>query len=80
VKRVRIGEFRDSASELINRAARGETILILNRSRPVAKLVPIASGRRRPKGLVGSAAGTATVVGDIARPIGQPEAWFADDL
>jgi antitoxin (DNA-binding transcriptional repressor) of toxin-antitoxin stability system len=33
VKRVKIGEFRDRASELIPRAAGGETIVILDRDR-----------------------------------------------
>jgi antitoxin (DNA-binding transcriptional repressor) of toxin-antitoxin stability system len=38
MKRVRIGEFRDRASELIRRAAGGETIIILNRDREVVRI------------------------------------------
>jgi prevent-host-death family protein len=78
VKRVKIGEFRDRASELIRRAASGETIVILNRDREVAKIVPITTRTNQAGGLVGSLAGTAEVRGDIAEPIASPDAWFRD--
>ena|SRR6266545_6163619 len=76
VKRVKIGEFRNRASELIRRAAGGETIVILNRNREVAKVVPIAAKADRAEGLLGCLAGTAEVRGDIEMPIAPPEAWF----
>lgn len=76
VKRVKIGEFRDRASELIRRAAGGETIVILNRDREVAKIVPIASREKRAGGLIGWLAGTARVEGDIEAPTARPEDWF----
>ncbi|PYR03031.1 MAG: hypothetical protein DMF97_02955 [Acidobacteria bacterium] len=76
VKRVKIGEFRNRASELIRRAAGGETIVILNRNREVAKVVPIAAKVDRAEGLLGCLAGTAEVRGDIEMPIAPPEAWF----
>ena len=75
MKRVKIGEFRDRASELIRRAAGGETIVILHRDREVAKVVPIRAdkdGRR----LVGCLARTAEVRGDIESPIAAPDTWF----
>lgn len=75
VKRVKIGEFRDRASELIRRAAEGETIVILHRDREVAKVVPIRADDGAA-GLIGSLAGTAEVRGDIEAPIAQPGAWF----
>jgi prevent-host-death family protein len=78
VKRVRIGEFRDRASELIRRAAGGETIVILNRNREVAKIVPIAATTARTGGLVGCLAGTAEVRGDIETPIAPAETWFSN--
>jgi prevent-host-death family protein len=78
VKRVRIGEFRDRASELIRGAASGETIVILNRNREVAKIVPITRATEQGTGLVGSFAGTAEVRGDLSAPIAPPEAWFTD--
>lgn len=74
--RVKIGEFRDRASELIRRAAGGETVVILNRDREVAKIVPIRSGRRRQGGLIGSLRGTAEIRGDIEAPIASAEVWF----
>ena len=76
MKRVKIGEFRDRASELIARAASGETIVILNRDREVAKIVPITAKTGRAGGLVGCLAGTAAVRGDIESPIASPDAWF----
>jgi prevent-host-death family protein len=76
VKRVKIGEFRNRASELIRRAAGGETIIILNRDREIAKVVPIAARASTAGGLVGCLAGTAEIRGDIESPIAFPEAWF----
>jgi antitoxin (DNA-binding transcriptional repressor) of toxin-antitoxin stability system len=75
VKRVKIGEFRDRASELIRRAAGGETIVILHRDHEVAKVVPI-SAKNAAEGFVGCLAGTAEVRGDIEAPIARPRAWF----
>jgi prevent-host-death family protein len=75
VKRVKIGEFRDRASELIRRAAGGETIVILHRDREVAKVVPIRAYEGAAR-LIGCLAGTAEVRGDIEAPIAPPEAWF----
>lgn len=76
MKRVKVGEFRDRASELIRRAAAGETVVILNRDREIAKVVPAAGRTGRARGLVGSLAGTASVRGDIEAPIAPAEAWF----
>jgi prevent-host-death family protein len=78
VKRVKIGEFRDRASELIRRAASGETVIIVNRDREVAKVVPVGARAERTGGLVGCLAGSAEILGDIEAPIAQPEAWFRD--
>lgn len=75
MKRVKIGEFRDRASELIRRAAGGETIVILHRDREVAKVVPISAGKDA-EGLVGCLAHTAEVFGNIEAPIAPPDAWF----
>ncbi len=76
MKRVKIGEFRDRASELIRRAAGGETVVILNRDREVAKIVPITRTSERARSLVGCLAGTATVRGDIEKPIAPAGEWF----
>ena len=76
VKRVKIGEFRNRASEFIRRAAGGETIVILNRDREIAKVVPITRKADRAKSLIGCLAGTAEVRGDIEKPIVAAKAWF----
>jgi antitoxin (DNA-binding transcriptional repressor) of toxin-antitoxin stability system len=78
MKKVKVGEFRDRASEMIRRAAGGETIVILNRDREVAKLVPVAAPAERASRLIGCLAGTAEVRGDIEAPIAPPEGWFRD--
>jgi antitoxin (DNA-binding transcriptional repressor) of toxin-antitoxin stability system len=74
--RVKIGEFRDRASALIRRAAGGETVVILNRDRAVAKIVPVRPPKRPSRGLLGALQGTARIVGDIESPIAPPDAWF----
>jgi prevent-host-death family protein len=76
MKRVKIGEFRDRASELIRRAAGGETIVILHRNREVAKVVPITAKAGHSGGLIGCLAGTAEIRGDIESPIAPAELWF----
>ena len=78
MKRVTIGRFRDQASELIRRAANGETVVILNRDREVAKLVPIRAATGSGGALLGCLAGTARVRGDITAPIAPPQGWFTD--
>lgn len=80
MKRVKIGEFRNRASELIRRAAGGETIVILNRDREVARVVPMAAKCEGGDSLVGSLAGTAEVRGDIEAPIAPAHAWFRDTV
>ena len=77
MSRVKVGEFRDRASELIRRAACGETIVILDQNREAAKIVPIAGGRPSG-GLIGSLAGTARIHGDIESPIASAGEWFED--
>ena len=76
MKRVKIGEFRNRASELIRRAAGGETIVILNRDREIAKVVPMTAKADRAGGLIGCLAGTAEIRGDVEAPIASAMAWF----
>jgi prevent-host-death family protein len=75
MKRVNIGEFRNRASELVRRAAGGETIIIMNRNREVAKVVPVSADPGQTR-LVGCLRGTAEILGDVEAPIAAPDAWF----
>ena len=77
--RVKIGEFRDRASELIRRAAGGETVIILNRDRAVAKIVPVTPSGSAGSGLLGSLRGTARIRGDVESPIAPADIWFRED-
>ena len=42
-------EAKNKLSELLDRAERGEEVVITRRGKPVAKLVPIANSRDRAK-------------------------------
>jgi prevent-host-death family protein len=77
VIQVQIGELRNRASAYIRQVEAGETILVLNRGRPVAKLVPLRP-EGAPKGLLGVLRGTAEIEGDIEACIAPPGAWFED--
>ena len=43
----------DDFAQLIDRAARGEEVVVARHGRPVAKLVPLPAGPRRPGSLRG---------------------------
>lgn len=67
-------EFKARCLELMDRVAeRRETFLITKRGTPVAKLVPVARGRREP--LFGRLREMVDEVGDVLRPAMPPEAW-----
>ena len=74
--KVQIAKLRDRVSHYVHRAERGETILIVNRARPVAALGPYAPARRVGKSLVGLLKGTARIRGDLVGPSIPPEDWF----
>lgn len=76
VTRVGIGELRDGVSRYVRRAAKGETIVIVNRDREVAVLQPWRGRARRRGRLLGALKGTARVTGDIVGPTHDEEHWF----
>ncbi|MDR1188458.1 MAG: type II toxin-antitoxin system prevent-host-death family antitoxin [Bifidobacteriaceae bacterium] len=43
---IGIRELKQNASQVVARAARGETLTVTDRGRPVARLVPLAESRR----------------------------------
>jgi len=45
MKRASVSETKNHLSELLERVRRGETILITDRDRPVARLEPVGLGR-----------------------------------
>lgn len=49
MKKVNIYEAKASLSELIDRVAEGETVIVCKRNVPVAELRPLASPRRRKR-------------------------------
>lgn len=74
--KVQIAELRDQVSRYVRRAERGETIVIVNRSRKVAVLAPCAPARGRAGRLLGCLKGTARVRGDLVRAGIPPRDWF----
>lgn len=74
--KVAIGELRDHVSHYVRRAERGETIVIVNRSREVAVLQPWRGRGPRPTHLLGCLKGTASIRGDIVSPIIPESEWF----
>jgi len=75
VKRVNIGALRDGASHYVRRAANGETIIVMNRNRDVAALVPLPATQRARR-LLGCLRGTARVSGDLVAPAVPATEWF----
>jgi antitoxin (DNA-binding transcriptional repressor) of toxin-antitoxin stability system len=76
MKKVNIAQAKQGLSRLVDRARRGERILICRRNEPVAELRAIEAGpvRRRPIGL---AAGRFVVPDDFDAPLPEVElaAW-----
>ena len=65
---IKAGEFKAKCLELMDWVAAGnEEIIITKRGKPVAKLVPIAPGKKRE--IFGYMKGTIEILGDIVSPI-----------
>ena len=64
---VNIHEAKTHLSRLLERVALGEEVVIAKAGRPVAKIVPIKTAKR--KRLVGAAKGRFTVPDDIDAPL-----------
>ena len=72
--KVPAAQFKAKCLKLMDRVKqRREEVTITKRGQPVARLVP-ASRKKRP--VLGSLAGTVTIIGDLTAPI--PEKWEAD--
>jgi prevent-host-death family protein len=71
---VGAAEFKARCLELVDRvAATGNAIIITRRGKPVARLTPVTSKRRRS--LVGALKGHVRITGDIIAPVDVP--WDA---
>lgn len=69
---INISEAKSQLSELIERALRGEEIIICNRNVPVVTLEPI-DGPKRPQRRLGLWKGRFTVPDDFNEPISKDE-------
>jgi len=73
---ISASEFKAKCLAILDEvAATGETVTILKRGKPVARLVPpAAAGSRYPQEEL---FGTVIIHGDIVGPVLPPEAWDA---
>ena len=69
---VNIFEAKAKLSDLLDRAAAGERILICKRNQPVAELRPVAVPRRAPRP-IGGARGTFTIPDTFFAPLGDED-------
>lgn len=66
---VGIRELKQNASAVVATAAKGETLTITDRGRPVAQLSPLASGRLETLIAAGSARPPRRALGDLPPPV-----------
>ena len=71
-KPINIADAKTRLPELVERAARGEEIVIARNGHPRARLVPLPPARKR---VAGKGAGRWQVSDDFDTPL--PEAWLA---
>lgn len=74
VTQVKIAALRNNVSRYVRRARSGESIVILDRSKPVAVLGPCPNRSRGA--LLGGMKGTAAIRGDIVDPVIPEREWF----
>ena len=74
MRRIAAGEFKARCLRIMDEVANtGEPVAVTKRGREVVRVVPAVT-KARP--LFGRLAGTATHIGDIVSPVGEP--WDAD--
>jgi prevent-host-death family protein len=75
MKKISAGTFKTHCLSIMEdvRATR-HPVLITKRGRPVAKLVPVDTGR---DDFIGRLEGVVKIVGDIESPIEPPDSWEA---
>lgn len=77
IETVAISEFKARCLALLERVRRtGQPLLITRHGKPVAEVVPPSAGRTEGS-LLGSAAATARITGDIVSPASSPDDWEA---
>lgn len=73
MKQMPAGEFKAQCLAIMDKVQKtGEPVLITKHGKPVAKLVPAASG---PDDIFGYMAGKVKIVGDIVGPVTPLEDW-----
>lgn len=72
---IGVAQFRTHVADCLDRAARGEEIVIVRSGKPIARLVPFVDPQQAAAQRLAQYAGLA-VIGDVLSPIN--EAWEAD--
>ena len=72
-----ISEFKATCLAVLERVRRtGIGIVVTRRGEPIAEVIP-PSPASLGESWLGAMAGTATVVGDLVTPVGNPDDWEA---
>lgn len=72
-KTATIAEFGSHLAEHLAAVQRGDEVVVLKESQPVAKLVPVAEQRVRAK--FGSGTGTGKILGPVDEPLMPEGDW-----
>jgi prevent-host-death family protein len=74
MKTIGASEFKTHCLSLLDEVSAGETVLILKRGRPIARVVPVQPVETSPQM---SLRGTVVAADDLIAPPLDPEAWEA---
>lgn len=69
VQHINIYEAKTHLSSLVDRASKGETIVIAKSGTPLAKLVPLEEGKKKKKFKFGTMKGEFVVPDDFDAPL-----------
>jgi prevent-host-death family protein len=73
MRRISATEFKAKCLAILDEvSASGEEVTVLKRGKPVARVVPPATGARYPQE---SLKGSVTIIGDVVSPVLPEEDW-----
>jgi prevent-host-death family protein len=76
MEEIAISKFKATCLAVLERVKKtGQPVLVTRFGHPIAQITPPATAKRAPK--LGTAAGTATILGDIVGPISDISDWDA---
>ena len=76
MSKIGIADLKAHLSEHLRRVQSGRTLTILDRSRPIAQIIP-PPPPKRPESWLGSLSKTGKIIGDIVSPAVPEHEWEA---